>query len=155
METPMEHRALEAYQQLRDQHADPFEMKSCRIFIIDHDNHMEVVSIHKDVYEGLDAIGTLANDPVLRRMRFLGIDTCGWAAPIDGDEIEEPPSVHPQRRRVRLVTIVDRNLEAGSALGFKDKPDEIITDAGTAKGSLADSLRDAMACIILEQANAI
>ncbi len=150
----MEHRALEAYQQLRDQHADPFEMKSCRIFIIDHDNHLEVVSVHKDVYEGLDAIGTLANDPVMHRMKFLGIDTCGWAAPVTDDDLEQPPSVHPNRRRVRLVTLVDRNLQAGSALGFKDEPDEIITDEGTARGSLADSLKDAMACIVLEQANA-
>jgi hypothetical protein len=153
----MENRAREAYQQMRDQHADPFEMKSCRIFIVDHDDHMEVISVHTDVYEGLDTIGILANDPVMRRMRFLGIDTCGWAAPVAGDdpELEVAPSAHPRRRRVRLVTLVDRNLEAGSALGFKDEPTEIITDPGTAKGSLADSLRDAMACVILEQANAI
>lgn len=151
MNTPMEHRALEAYQQLRDHHADPFDMKVCRIFIVDHDNHLEVVSVHKDVYEGLATIGNLAKDPVMRRMRFLGIDTCGWAAPVNGDELEEPPSVHPNRRRVRLVTLVDRNLEAGSALGFKDEPDEIITDDGNAKGSLADSLQEAMACIVLDQ----
>lgn len=151
METPMEQRALEAYQQLREHHADPFEMKVCRIFIIDYENELEVVSVHKDVYEGLDTIGNLAKDPVMRRMRFLGIDTCGWAAPVNGDDAEEPPSVHPQRRRVRLVTIVDRNLEAGSALGFKDEPDEIVTDEGNAVGSLADSLKGAMACIVLYQ----
>jgi len=153
METTMEQRALEAYQQLRDQHADPFRMKRCRIFVIGHDNDMEIVGAYQDVYEGLATIGDLAKDPVMRRMRFLGIDTCGWAAPVNGDgQDDAPPSIHPDRRRVRLVTLVDRNLEAGSALGFAEEPDEIITDSGNAKGSLADSLKEAMACIVLEQA---
>ncbi len=151
MNTPMEQRALEAYQKLRDHHANPFDTKVCRIFIVDHDSHLEVVSVHKDVYEGLATIGDLAKDPVMHRMRFLGIDTCGWAAPVSDDEGDKPPSIHPQRRRVRLVALVDRNLEAGSALGFKDEPDEIITDDGNAKGSLADSLKEAMSCIVLDQ----
>lgn len=152
----METRALEAYQRLRDQHADPFNMKVCRIFVIDSDNHMEVVGVHKDVYEGLALMSNLAGDPVMRRMRFLGIDTCGWAAPVTGDnpEDEPAPSTHPSRRRVRLVTLVDRNLEAGSALGFADAPDDIITDNGTAVGTLADSLKQVMACIVIEQVSA-
>ena len=149
----MEKRAHEAYQQLRDQHNDPFEMKACRIFIIDHENRMEIVSVHKDVYEGLDSVTGLAKDPVMQRMRFLGVDTCGWAAPVNSADDETPPSVHPNRRRVRLVTLVDRNLEAGSALGFQGDPDEVITDAGTATGCLADTLKEAMAAVVYLQAS--
>ena len=79
--------------------------------------------------------------------------TCGWAAPIDrshdrdddhGDDVDDanekiPPSQHPQRRRVRLVVVVGDH-GVGSVLRFADTPKEIVTDAGSARGSLADAV---------------
>jgi hypothetical protein len=77
--------------------------------------------------------------------------TCGWAAPIDrshesdDDDVDldanekVPPSQHPQRRRVRLVVVVG-DQGVGSVLRFADTPKEIVTDAGSARGSLADAV---------------
>jgi len=87
--------------------------------------------------------------------------TCGWAAPIDrsdqchddddddaegdddveGDDEKLPPSQHPQRRRVRLVVVVG-DQGVGSVLRFADAPKEIVTDAGSARGSLADAVNN-------------
>ena len=82
--------------------------------------------------------------------------TCGWAAPIDHDELatgltetetetetseDIPPSQHPLRRRVRLVVAVcDKGV--ASVLRFADTPNDIVTDAGAARGSLADAVKD-------------
>ena len=52
-----------------------------------------------------------------------------------------PPSQHPLRRRVRLVVAVcDRGV--ASVLRFADTPNDVITDAGAARGSLADAVKD-------------
>jgi hypothetical protein len=75
--------------------------------------------------------------------------TCGWAAPIarqdhddqDASDDTVPPSQHPQRRRVRLVVVVCDDGVA-SVLRFADTPDDIVTDAGSARGSLADAVNN-------------
>ncbi|MBJ7398596.1 MAG: hypothetical protein JHD29_07560, partial [Ilumatobacteraceae bacterium] len=52
-----------------------------------------------------------------------------------------PPSQHPLRRRVRLVVAVcDKGV--ASVLRFADTPNDIVTDAGAARGSLADAVKD-------------
>ncbi|CAB4541186.1 unannotated protein [freshwater metagenome] len=79
--------------------------------------------------------------------------TCGWAAPLNREEQdgetrsddetadEVPPSQHPLRRRVRLVVAVcDKGV--ASVLRFADTPNDIVTDAGAARGSLADAVKD-------------
>jgi hypothetical protein len=66
--------------------------------------------------------------------------TCGWAAPVNDEEDDDmPPSAHPRRRRVRLIVVVS-DAGVGSVLRFADAPDEIVTDPGNAKGSLADAV---------------
>ena len=69
--------------------------------------------------------------------------TCGWAAPIrdedDDNETSVPPSQHPERRRVRLVVVVG-DCGVGSVLRFADTPNDVVTDAGAARGSLADAV---------------
>ncbi len=63
----------------------------------------------------------------------------GWAAPIDtlGDAL---PSNHPERRRVRLVSIID---DGGNLFGRCTFPDNgEVADDGTPGGPLADALRD-------------
>ena len=108
---------------------------------------------HGDVYELLDA----PSSAIARMFDVAVVLTCGWAAPLDrdqqddetrsGDEIRDaindvvPPSQHPLRRRVRLVVAVcDKGV--ASVLRFADTPNDIVTDAGAARGSLADAVKD-------------
>jgi hypothetical protein len=66
--------------------------------------------------------------------------TTGWAAPLAADgTIEGAPSEHAERRRVRLIVVVADNGVA-SALRFADEPDDVITDPGSATGSLAEAI---------------
>ncbi|MDA2989271.1 MAG: hypothetical protein O2815_09360, partial [Actinomycetota bacterium] len=90
----------------------------------------------------------IAGNPLLGA-RALGVLTCGWAAPVGGDET--PPSCHPGRRRVRLAVIATTDLVTGSVLEFQDTPDEPIFDDGSASGSLRDALLDTMRAIVAYQ----
>ena len=104
---------------------------------------------HGDVYELLEA----PSSAIARMFDAAVVLTCGWAAPIsrqdhdDQDAPDEttddevPPSQHPQRRRVRLVVVVCDDGVA-SVLRFADTPDDIVTDAGSARGSLADAVNN-------------
>jgi len=75
---------------------------------------------------------------------YIALVTCGWAAPIINDEDEDcRPSLHPERRRVRLVITADRDSVV-SVLRFEDEAGEPVVDEGQATGSLADALRDLM-----------
>lgn len=110
---------------------------------------------HGDVYELLDA----PSSAIARMFDAAVVLTCGWAAPLDRDDDGEdtsndqselldessresvPPSQHPLRRRVRLVVAVcDRGV--ASVLRFADTPNDVITDAGAARGSLADAVKN-------------
>ncbi|MCE2709270.1 MAG: hypothetical protein RLZZ538_1200 [Actinomycetota bacterium] len=105
---------------------------------------------HGDVYELLESRGS----SIARMFDAAAVLTCGWAAPVDDDEESDvPPSVHPRRRRVRLVVVVG-DAGVGSVLRFADTPEEIVTDPGNAKGSLADAVerlwRDAITVVDAE-----
>jgi hypothetical protein len=108
---------------------------------------------HGDVYELLDAPGSA----IARMFDAAVVLTCGWAAPVAGQhpaaapggeldedgepvgELDVPPSAHPLRRRVRLVVAISDDGVA-SVLRFADAPDRVVTDAGAARGSLADAI---------------
>ena len=104
---------------------------------------------HGDVYELLDA----PSSAIARMFDVAVVLTCGWAAPLNREEQDDetrsddetadevPPSQHPLRRRVRLVVAVcDKGV--ASVLRFADTPNDIVTDAGAARGSLADAVKD-------------
>jgi hypothetical protein len=118
---------------------------------------------HGDVYELLDAPGSA----IARMFDAAVVLTCGWAARVAGHgpegeepddepggglggesggglgdeppELDVPPSAHPLRRRVRLVVAISDDGVA-SVLRFADAPDRVVTDAGAARGSLADAI---------------
>ena len=119
---------------------EAFAMKRAQMFAVEVGGTVRTIGTCGDVYELLEEMEAkelLATDVA------VGVETTGWASPIQQDDNEDeqvPPSQHPDRRRVRLVTMVTRKFEVASAMGFADTPDEVITDAGTARGSLADAL---------------
>ena len=141
---------------------DGFDLKRARLYgisVVDvggvdrlEDGALRITFLaeHGDVYELIDA----PTSAIVRMFDAAVVLTCGWAAPIDrshesddddddddDDDANEkvPPSQHPQRRRVRLVVVVG-DQGVGSVLRFADTPDEIVTDAGSARGSLADAV---------------
>ena len=114
---------------------------------------ISLLAEHGDVYELLDA----PSSAIARMFDVAVVLTCGWAAPLDrneqdddsrsDDEIDDaiddevPPSQHPLRRRVRLVVAVcDKGV--ASVLRFADTPNDIVTDDGAARGSLADAVKN-------------
>ena len=138
---------------------DGFDLKRARLYgisVVDaggvdrlEDGALRITFLaeHGDVYELIDA----PTSAIVRMFDAAVVLTCGWAAPIDrsdaseddddadGDDEKLPPSQHPQRRRVRLVVVVG-DQGVGSVLRFADTPKEIVTDAGSARGSLADAV---------------
>ena len=102
------------------------------------------VGEHGDVYELLESSDS---SKIAKVSDFVAVLTCGWASPItkkddsddDDDDNHLAPSQHPERRRVRLVVLASKSGVA-SVLRFSDKPDEIVSDSGNARGSLADAV---------------
>jgi hypothetical protein len=79
-----------------------------------------------------------------KNSQFIALMTCGWAAPVgDGDDefSDLPPSLHPKRRRIRLVIVANR-ANVASVMRFQDDPDETVTDEGEARGTLAVAVAD-------------
>lgn len=142
---PITEIAGELWHQLGKDHKNPFLSKKCRIFAISATGFSRMLLEAPDVYVGLELVATknLAQGEL-----GLGVETCGWAAPMSEQKTkkakklnEMPPSEHPKRRRVRIVTCVAIDGEAGTALGFNDDPDaDLLLDEGKAQGSLSDAL---------------
>jgi len=85
-----------------------------------------------DVYDLLD---TITPD---ESANYYGVITAGWASPV-GDNDHLPPSQHPERRRVELLVVVNRDGSIASALSMSGN-DELIIDEGKAHGALADAV---------------
>lgn len=131
---------------------DGFDLSRARLYgisIVDEDGaarnedgalRITFLAEHGDVYELLEA----QTSAIVRMFDAAVVLTCGWAAPIrdeddDNNESSVPPSQHPERRRVRLVVVVG-DCGVGSVLRFADTPNDVVTDAGAARGSLADAV---------------
>lgn len=101
----------------------------------------EKVGTAGDIYRLLDdAARTLDGVADLAGLAFV---TWGWAAPIDAatGEPDGAPSQHPERRRVRLASVI---TAAGvtSRIVFRDDEQNHIDDEGEARGPLAEALAD-------------
>lgn len=121
---------------------DSFELPGARLYGVNcasrptTEPNLCLLAQHPDVYELLDA----PSSALARMFDAAAIVTTGWAAPLGPDgSIEGAPSEHAQRRRVRLVVMVADN-GAASVLRFADEPDEVVTDPGSATGSLAEAI---------------
>lgn len=123
---------------------DSFEQSLAILFAVDYVRGevpvIKQISEDTDVYEMLD---DTFNAILLHETGYSGfaISTTGWASPITSEEDEEiAPSQHPQRKRVRLMTLCNRG-QMGSSIRFKGEQD-VTYDQGNAKGSLASAMRD-------------
>lgn len=120
----------------------PYDLSGARLYGVSFGNMGEVVinfiTQHQDVY---DLLSDGQNALVASGFTYTLVATTGWAAPIsDTGEVEGAPSLHPNRRRVRLAVVANRESVA-SVLRFQDEPDSPITDPGQATGSLADAIK--------------
>ena len=118
-----------------DNDSDCFDKKRAELYGITDQEQFVRLAWALDVYDLLE--------PSYNFEDFVGVSvyTTGWASPLNEDgEVDCSPSEHPERRRVALVTTITSEGR-GSALAFTDE-EEIITDPGTASGSLADAIAD-------------
>lgn len=134
---------LAVHTEKRLHHAiDSFELPGARLYGVNLGDSLEprpapcFLSQHPDVYELLEAPGS----GLARMFDAAAIVTTGWAAPLDEDgKVNGAPSQHAQRRRVRLTVLV-ANSGVASVLRFADEPEEVVTDPGSATGSLAEAI---------------
>lgn len=109
------------------------------------DNSFDIVKLasDNDVYMLLDALPSMAD--LVSPFDFIGVMTCGWAAPTDDNE-DIAPSKHPERRRVTLGNYLSISGLVGSVIQFKPDydgmDDEPAFDFGKATGPLAFAIRD-------------
>ena len=117
-------------------------------YAVKKDGTYRLVHTENDIYDGLDNLPSIVT--LLAGDMAIAIETTGWASPIDHDADEDDqvaPSQHPQRKRVRLMSMVTRTYEVASAMGFADDK-EVITDGGDARGTLADALLVTMTMMV-------
>jgi hypothetical protein len=126
---------------------DPFQMEEAVTFAFTDDG-IRILTRDADAYEALEMV----TDSHLKEHELgIGIITTGWASPLGADgNPDGAPSQHPLRRRVRLVSCVDKAKHMGSSLRFADEPDDLITDE-SGQGSLANALMTAIAFLVARQ----
>ena len=119
---------------------DPFGVTKASLWLLDDNNKIKSVKENNDVYDMLDDFDTLES---IKDCASFTILTAGWAAPINETDEDTPPSQHPKKRRVRLI-VHATEFGVASVMRFKDKANEIVTDDGKARGSLAEAVMDLM-----------
>lgn len=126
---------------------DPFQMEQAVTFAFTDDG-IRILTRDGDAYEALEMVA----DKHLKQWELgIGIITTGWASPLGADgNVNGAPSKHPLRRRVRLVSCVDKAKHMASSLRFADEPDDLITDE-SGQGSLANALMIAIAYLVARE----
>jgi len=147
---PLEATALLAcYQTAALSEEDPFDLSQARVFTISGDGEVKIMLACPDVYFGLHVLPTAFEK--IGDVPVIGVETCGWAVPIeDASGAERAPSEHPRRRRVRLVAVVNRSQEVAAALAFQDDIADVQTN-DTGMEVLAEALKDCMDRLSLMQ----
>jgi hypothetical protein len=132
-------------QRVESEYEDSFNLGSALLFAVDYVRGevpaIQKVAQHEDIYMMLEDI---SNAVKLWNIGYNGfaVVTTGWAAPIRGDDDEDEiaPSKHPERRRVRLMSM-SHSGKMGSSIRFTDE-ESVTYDEGNAKGSLASAMED-------------
>jgi hypothetical protein len=128
---------------------DPFQMESAVVFAFTNDGQFRVLTSAPDVYECLEVV---ADKNLNQWEHGIGVITTGWAAPLGSNgQPEGAPSEHPLRRRVRLVSCVNKAKKMASSIRFADEPDDLVTDEGEATGSLAQALVNALTFMVARE----
>lgn len=134
------------HETLADATAEPFHTEAQIFGLTVHDDQAlatgdDAAFSHCWIAES-EAVYDLLDGPAAALARLFdaaAVLTSGWSAPSD-EPLTMAPRHHPQRRRVRLVVVVDDDAMA-SALRFADSPHEaIVSTAGV--GQLADALHE-------------
>lgn len=94
---------------------------------------------NRDIYDLLEGNG-VAN--ILKTHSFVGLITTGWASSIRDEQEPIQPSKDPNRQRVRLVIVANKEGVC-SVIRFKGRQ-EVVVDEGSATGSLNDALLKAI-----------
>lgn len=115
-----------------------FTQKTATLYATHQDNTATTIDTGSDVYELLET--PKARTAAVELNNPLALTTLGWAAPIDENPNDLPPSEHPNRRRVSLFIMVNQTGKMASVIRFKDTPNETTTDDGEARGTLAEAL---------------
>lgn len=142
MNSPILTKTIKAEEKIKyilQDHKDEWFLESASVWVETTNKEIIQVINHADIYEMLEDNKTVK---AIQNYDFFTVVTSGWAAPLkfenqDCDQIT--PSKHPERRRIRLI-IGANATGVASVLRFQDKPDEIVTDEGHARGSLADAV---------------
>lgn len=133
-------------QRVDDEYEDSFNLGTALLFAVDYVRGevpaIQKVAQHEDIYMMLEDI---TNAVKLWNIGYNGfaIVTTGWAAPINKDSDEGndiAPSKHPERRRVRLMSM-SHGGKMGSSIRFTDE-ESVTYDEGNAVGSLASAMED-------------
>ena len=134
--------ATKLEQTLFEKQEKPFTSKTAKIYLDEFDK-LKLIHEDSDIYDLLesDEVATQLEQSDLAVL----VVTTGWASPrTQQDDDEVRPSEHPERRRVRLSIYANRLGEVASIIRFEDDPNEIVTDEGSATGSLADAISQLM-----------
>lgn len=119
---------------------EPFTLPSARLYGVtvgeSDEIVLSIVDMAADVYDMLEKPASERKT----KFKTFALVTSGWAAPLGANgQIDGAPSEHPMRRRVRLAVVASADGGVASVLRFSDEPDEIVSDPGSATGSLADA----------------
>ena len=130
---------------IQDQIDYEFDCKNAKVFGVMLNDNLDIEI--KPIKTGVDVYDLISDSvevfEAVNKYDLITVATCGWAAPIGNDNDDEtPPSKHPERRRVRLLTSATTNYQIGSSISFKDNPDEPVFDYGNARGDLADAIME-------------
>ena len=122
--------------------ADEFELPEAILFgietFIGEPPMINPISKHKDVYDMLFDEDTPRQ--IAPYTKFV-IVTCGWAAPIQGNEKDEiRPSEHEDKKRIRIMAYYE-NGKISAALHFEGD-DEVIYEEGNTSGDLKEAIFD-------------
>jgi hypothetical protein len=111
---------------------DGLDRSKAGVFAMFDGGSIKTISLNADIYQALDS-AVIPPSAIA-----VGVETVGWAAPLtDGEIGEVPPSEHPDRVRVHMVSVINDDGAASILEITRPEGIEIVEDYGNASGTLA------------------